>query len=81
MLNGAVVLKPYSYVRLASAIAALLFCLGVWYSSQHQAEVKGWPVVPTISSYEWQQATEKKREYHIVTSSAVIALNIITSCI
>jgi hypothetical protein len=81
MIQGTVVIKPYSCWRLATALAALLFCLRVWWSSQHKAEQKGYPVIPTISSYDWQQATEKRREYHVASSAALIALNIITSCV
>jgi hypothetical protein len=81
MLQGTVVIKPYSCWRLATALAALLFCLRVWWSSQRKAQQKGYPVVPTISSYDWQQATEQRREHHVASSVALIALNIITSCV
>lgn len=81
MLQGSVAVKPYSCWRLATACAALLFCLRVWWASQHKAEQKGYPVIPTVSSMDWQQATEQKREYHVATTAALVALNIITSCV
>jgi high-affinity Fe2+/Pb2+ permease len=81
LANGVVAASPYSYFRLATAVAAVLFVMAVWWKTGQEAAAKGYPVEPSVSSIDWQQATEKRADYQRITSFAVVALNVITSCI
>eukprot|EP00878_Enallax_costatus_P023677 GHUV01025208.1.p1 GENE.GHUV01025208.1~~GHUV01025208.1.p1 ORF type:complete len:244 (+),score=65.96 GHUV01025208.1:195-926(+) len=81
MAQGTVVVRPYSYLRLATAMASVCFCMGVWWMSVKEAQSKGWPQQPSISSYDWQEQMEKRPDYAKVTSMAVVTLNIITCAI
>lgn len=81
MAQGVVVVNTYSHLRLTTALASVAFCMGVWWMSVREAERKGWPQQPSVSSYDWQEQTEQRPEYAKVTSMAVVALNIITCAI
>lgn len=72
---GTVPHTPYAYVRLATAVASVVF---LW--AAHQEALRQ-STNPVTTSLDWQQATEKRPEYPRVMAAAVLAMNVITCCI